>query len=83
MPVKKEPLMRSSVLQTIEAQLPLLSHDEQLWLIEHLAKLQKEKRREKWAASLEAMANDPQIQAEIRYIQEEFATTEADGLEGL
>ena len=75
--------MKSNALQTIEKELPLLSQKEQLWLLEHLAKLQKEKRREEWAASLEAMAKDPQIQAEIRQIQEEFAITEMDGLEGL
>jgi len=31
-------------------------------------------------AQLEAMANDPEIQREIRAIQEEFAITELDGL---
>jgi hypothetical protein len=30
-----------------------------------------------------AMANDPQIQAEIAAINEEFAVTDMDGLEGL
>ena len=75
--------MKSSSLQAIEKELPLLSQQEQLWLFEHLAQLQKERRREEWEASLEAMAKDPQIQAEIRQIQEEFAVTEMDGLEGL
>lgn len=75
--------MKSSSLQSIEKELPLLSQKELLRLIEHLAKLQKEMWREEWEASLEAMANDPQIQAENRRIAEEFAVTDADGLGGL
>ena len=75
--------MKSNALQAIEKELPLLSQKEQLWLIEHLEQLQKEKRRREWEASLEAMANDQQIQAEIRQIQGEFAITEMDGLEDL
>lgn len=76
--------MKSSVLETIEKQLPQLSHQEQLWLIEQLAhQLQTKRRRDEWRASLDAMANDPQIQAEIRKIEEEFSITESDGLEGL
>ena len=73
----------SSVLQFIEKQVPLLSHDEQLRLLEHLTKhLEKEKRRKEWAASLDGMAKDPQIQEEIRKINEEFSVAESDGLEG-
>ncbi len=34
-------------------------------------------------AQLEAMANDPEIQREIRQIEAEFRSTELDGLEGL
>jgi hypothetical protein len=38
--------MKSSALQTIENELPRLSHQEQLWPIEHLAQqMRKEKRR--------------------------------------
>jgi hypothetical protein len=33
--------------------------------------------------SVEAMARDPQIQREIKAINEEFACTEMDGLENL
>ena len=76
--------MKSTSLQTIEKELPLLSHEEQLWLIEHVAQhLRKEQRREVFRASMEAMANDPEIQAENRRIAEEFSITEEDGLEGL
>lgn len=34
-------------------------------------------------ADLAAMASDPEIQAELRHIEEEFAGTESDGLEGV
>jgi len=76
--------MKSNSLRTIEKELPHLTQEEQLWLIEHLAHhLQKEQRREQWRASLDAMAKDPQIQDEIRKINMEFSVTESDGLEGL
>jgi len=76
--------MRSSVLQTIEKQLPKLSHNEQLWLIEQLAKhLRKQPPPPNFEADLIAMANDPEIQAENRRIAEEFSVADADGLEGL
>jgi hypothetical protein len=32
-------------------------------------------------AELAAMANDPEIQSELQMIEDEFAVTEADGLE--
>jgi hypothetical protein len=73
--------MKSTSLQTIEKELPRLSQQEQLWLIEHLAQqLRKEQRREEFRAAMEAMANDPEIQAENRRIQEEFSVAEEDGL---
>lgn len=76
--------MMSSSLRSIEKELPLLSQDEQLWLIERVAKqLRKTQQREVFAASMEAMANDPEIQAENRRIAEEFSVTDGDGLEGL
>ena len=76
--------MNSSVLESIENQLPQLSHDEQLWLIERLAKrLRKKPPPANFEADLAAMANDPQIQQELRAIEAEFAVTEQDGLEGL
>jgi hypothetical protein len=75
--------MKSSVLQAIEKQLPLLSHDE-LRLIESLAhKLRQPSRAADFAAEMAAMAADPEIQAEIRQIEAEFAAAGEDGLEGL
>ncbi|MBI1831296.1 MAG: hypothetical protein HYR84_07600 [Planctomycetes bacterium] len=77
-------LMKSPALQTIEKELPRLSHHEQLWLIEHLAKhLRRPPPPANFEADLVAMANDPQIQQENRAIEAEFAGAEEDGLEGL
>ncbi len=79
--------MSSPALAEIESRLPMLSRDEQLRLIERLAKgLQdgNQARSESLARferSVEAMAGDPQIQAEIKAISEEFAGSEMDGLE--
>jgi len=82
-PVKGGP-MHSNALLSIQRELPSLSRDEQLWLIEHLAKgLRKQPKPFNFDADLVAMANDPQIQAEIRAINEEFALAEQDGLETL
>lgn len=76
--------MKSPALQSIEKELPQLSHQEQLWLIEHLAQhMRKEQRREAFRASMEAMANDPHIQAENRKIEQESSTSEQNGLAGL
>jgi len=76
--------MQSNALQTIQRELPALSKQEQLWLIEYLAKaLRKKPAPPNFAADLAAMVADPEIQAEIRAINQEFACTEQDGLEGL
>jgi hypothetical protein len=76
--------MPSTALQTIEKQLPLLSQDEQLWLIEHLAQhLRKPSASIDFRTEMEVMANDPEIQKELRDIQAEFSIADADGLEGL
>ena len=76
--------MKSSALRTIEQELPRLSHDERLWLIEQLAKhLRKQPPPANFEADLIAMANDPEIQAENRWIAQEFAVADLDGLEGL
>ncbi len=76
--------MASPTLTSIEKQLDQLSRDEQLWLIEYLAaRLRKHAVAERaaWQADLAAMAADPQIQAELRQIEEEFRVAELDGLE--
>ena len=73
--------MKSEALQTIELQLPLLSIDEQAWLLDNLARRARDERRLAFKADLAEMANDPQIQAELRQIDAEFRCTEMDGLE--
>jgi hypothetical protein len=79
-----EVFMKSAALQMIETQLPLLSSDEQLLLIERLVRqLRRRRITPEMEAELVEMANDPQIQKELREINEEFAVTEEDGLEGL
>lgn len=76
--------MKSNSLQCIENELPMLTQEEQLWLIARVAQdMRKAQQREAFAKSMEEMANDPEIQAENRRIAEEFAVTDADGLEGL
>ncbi len=75
--------MSNSTLERIEADIRQLSLTEQLWLIERLAQhirirtLHVESRSE---SQLAAMANDPDIQRELRLIEAEFTGTEADGL---
>ncbi len=74
--------MKSSMLQKIEQQLPLLSPDEQLRLLECLVQhLRKPAQRADFAAEMAAMAADPEIQAEIRQIEAEFSVADEDGLE--
>jgi hypothetical protein len=74
----------STLLAAIERQVHQLSHDEQLRLIERLVhNLRKgtPARPMPTEHDLAAMAADPAIQAELRGIANEFASTEADGLE--
>jgi hypothetical protein len=72
------------IASDIENQIYALSPDEQLALIERLAKrLRKLHEDREWERDLAAMAADPDIQREIREINEEFAAAEEDGLEGL
>jgi hypothetical protein len=78
--------MVSATLTCIEKQIDQLSQEEQLWLIEHLAaRLRKHAVAERaaWQADLAAMAADPQIQAELRQIEQEFRVADLDGLEDL
>jgi len=63
-----------SNIKTIAKSIDALNLTEQLWLLEHIAH-QIRMRNE-----LTAMAQDPQIQAELSQIQQEFATTDLDGL---
>jgi hypothetical protein len=73
--------MKSNVLQSIEKQLPLLSHDEQLALIEQLARHLRKPRVNGIPSMLAAMAKDPQIQQELRQIEAEGSVAAEDGLE--
>lgn len=77
--------MSETVLQ-LEATIRELSREEQLWLIERIVHALREsetEERARWAASLDEMANDPDIQRENQLIAQEFAITENDGLVGL
>jgi hypothetical protein len=68
--------MRRAVLRDLEERIEKLTQEEQLWLIERLArKLRRSqpKRLAVRASDLAAMAADPQIQAELRKIEEEFS----------
>ncbi len=77
--------MNTAKLARIEKSIQQLSLDEQLWLIEQMV------RRVRATTlrgalnvddTLAAMAADPEIQRELRAIEQEFAITELDGLEG-
>ncbi len=79
--------MLAIILNEIEEKVSQLSREEQLWLIERLvrrlredSKSQNSFDREFFDNQLIAMANDPEIQAELKQIEQEFAITEADGL---
>ncbi len=80
--------MSSLTLNEIEKMIDRLSHKEQLWLIEQLAHRLREGSMENnlpeqtlFKNQLTAMANDPEVQAELQKINQEFAVTEADGLD--
>ena len=64
----------TSNIKAITKSIDALNLTEQLWLLEHIAH-QIRMRNE-----LTAMAQDPQIQAELSQIQKEFSATEFDGL---
>jgi len=78
--------MLAIILNELEQKVSLLSHEEQLWLIERLVRRLREgsnnnsSKPDFFDDQLAAMANDPEIRAELRQIDEEFAITEADGL---
>jgi hypothetical protein len=78
--------MSSTPMTEIEKQIDELSLDEQLRLLERLASRVRRRASEKSngiGSDLAAMATDPDIQRELRAIEEEFRITEADGLESL
>lgn len=71
-------------LETLTAEANLLSLDEQLALLELLARRIRERTHQPVSLDddLAAMAVDPDIQRELRQIEAEFAETESDGLNG-
>ncbi len=76
--------MGSPTLEAIEKQIAGLSASEQLWLIERLAHRLRGGTSVQEASlekQLALMAADPDIQRELRQINEEFKETEGDGLE--
>lgn len=63
----------------LEASFLELSREEQLWLVERIIHALREtetRERAQWAASLDEMANDPDVQNENNAIEREFAGKE-------
>ncbi|MFH7024823.1 MAG: hypothetical protein ACHBN1_05340 [Heteroscytonema crispum UTEX LB 1556] len=83
--------MISPHLLEIERSILALPVEEQLWLLERIARQLRERKHtaDKFADAkymeeqLAAMASNRDIQAEIAAINDEFAVTEMDGLENL
>lgn len=76
--------MNTPVLSQIEDNISQLSLAEQLWLMERLVQRIRENTissKSQYESDLMAMANDPQIQHQLREIEEEFVYTEMDGLQ--
>lgn len=76
--------MATPVLSEIESEFARLSPEAQLTLLErlvHRARVTVSGQRDTWDADLSAMAADPEMQRELNCINNEFAVTEADGLE--
>jgi hypothetical protein len=75
--------MSLSILQEIEARIRQLSTDEKRLLMDRLADDLQAAQRADFTAALADMAADPDIQRELRAIEEEFADATEDGLENL
>ncbi len=76
--------MTSPELDRLETAIGQLSFMEQLWLMDRLFhRIRKRAPRFTGvqAKQLEAMAEDPAIQRELREIDNEFALAESDGLD--
>jgi hypothetical protein len=75
--------MTTSELTRIEHEISRLSFRDQVWLMERLAhriRQSTEKTGGDRDSLLATMAQDPDIQRELRQIEVEFADTENDGL---
>ena len=78
--------MSMPTLTQMEDSFSRLTLEEQLWLMERLLRRIKEntvKQQSRIEDDLVAMANDPEIQNELRKIDKEMAIAEADGLDEL
>lgn len=83
--------MISQTLLELERSICSLSIEEQLWLLERIARQVRERTypankladAKYMKQQIVAMANDPDIQVEIAAINQEFIIAEMDGLEGL
>jgi hypothetical protein len=82
--------MISQTLLEIEQSIRTLSSEEQLWLLERIARHLREQTSATQSSihqnrleELSAMACDPDIQAEVVAINKEFAVAEMDGLKNL
>lgn len=76
--------MQNTILERIEADMRQLPLTDQLWLMERLAAHIRQRAGAGSPAAenqLAAMAQDPQVQRELRRIEAEFAGTETDGLD--
>lgn len=76
--------MATPALTEIENEFARLSPEAQLRLLErlvHRTRVAVSGKRENWETDLSAMAADPEMRRELKRINSEFATTEADGLE--
>ena len=75
--------MNAVLLAKIEKSIRGLSLTEQLCLMERLARRIRESAQSEHTSKegqLAAMASDPEIQRELQKIDEEFSSTESDGL---
>ncbi len=71
-------------LSQIEKEISMLPQNDQLMLMEkiiHRLRKSSQNRGDMIETQLAAMASDPEIQRELKEINEEFAQTESDGLE--
>jgi hypothetical protein len=77
--------MNSTVLERLNAEMERLSLSEQVWLLERLVRYIRERtnNRQTTEDQLEAMASDPAIQRELQLIENEFSSTDSDGLSNL
>jgi hypothetical protein len=82
-PPSGESIMNPSALSQIEAHIAQLSFTEQLWLLERVAQRLRTQGAPQSVCDhqLAAMADDQEVQQELRSIEEEFAHAAADGLD--